>query len=671
MGLEGLNPLRKTAEHLLPGADLLYYFREPVTGARPLTEFEAPGYTGTVVWQPEDGSLTRGFAAGTAYTAVVTLSADTDGGFAFNVPAAPEPGSFSHSRSAGVSHDAGTGATLVITVVFAATGSESGGSPSGASEVLDYNLQRYVPVPVAGEAPVALKQPDLALSVDWKDQDGAGIPGLDRFEEGVQYRAIIHITAQGNWTFVKGYPFAYPPGAVESQEDILASVSETMRVVSVVYQATEAPKTVTDLDLSGHISAPVTGATAMRSPVPGKENQYMGSVAWEVQDPDTEKWETMTGAVFQAERIYRAVVTLYAGPGWVFDPEAGVSYTGQTVSWSDEAGKTKNVLDGLLISFPATEKEPVTDLSLTDKVPQPVNGGTPVTYGSAPQYGGTVAWSPDPSGGLFGANTAYTATVTLTAASGYTLEGVGANGFTYTFSGAGGTITYDPATKTAVIGFPQTTDVPVKPVTDLTLTGKLSAPVNGGTPATYFSTPQYTGSVAWDPALPKGLFGPGTAYTATVTLTAASGYTFAGVGANAFTHGGGTASNGAGSGVVTIGFPATAAMPVTDLDLTPYLPAPVVGEPAVGKLFPEPPQYTGTVTWTRKKGDGAEEAHSGAFKAGTIYKATIALTAASGYTFAKDTRFVYAKETISSANDAGKNITVSIGGLSETSPYPW
>ncbi|MDR1248132.1 MAG: hypothetical protein LBK63_02405, partial [Treponema sp.] len=122
MGLEGLNPLRKTAERLIPGADLLYYFREPVTGARPLAEFEAPGYTGTVVWQPEDGSLTRGFAAGTVYTAVVTLSADTDGGFAFNVPAAPEPGSFSHSRSAdggaGVKHDAGTGATLVITVKF-------------------------------------------------------------------------------------------------------------------------------------------------------------------------------------------------------------------------------------------------------------------------------------------------------------------------------------------------------------------------------------------------------------------------------------------------------------------------------------------------------------------------------------------------------------------------
>jgi hypothetical protein len=415
------------------------------------------------------------------------------------------------------------------------------------------------------------------------DQDGAGIPGLDRFEEGVQYQATIHVTAQGNWTFVKGYPFAYPPGSVESQEDLLASVSETIRVVSVVYKPTQAPKTVTDLDLSDHISAPVTGATAMRSPVPGKENQHTGSVAWQVQTPgaDPAAWETMPGAVFQVEQTYRAVVTLYAGPGWVFDPEAGVSYTGQTVSWSDEARKTKNVLDGLIISFPATENTLVTDLDLTGKVPQPVTGGIPVTSFPAAQYTGTVAWS-----------------ATL-----------------------------------------------------------------GGSPLI-------------------GLFQAGTAYTAQVTLTAAPGYTFAGNAASslssapaansAFKHDKGTVTSefGSDTAMATIAFPETGGAPgaVTDLDLTPYLAAPVTGETPQTAIPGSAPQYTGTVTWT-SSGGGAV---GGQFEAGKVYTATVRLTAKPGCVFAPDTTLVYAGVELKAVSNDDGSITVSIGSLPETAvPYPW
>jgi hypothetical protein len=661
-------------------------------------------------------------------------------------------------------------------------------------------LQRYVPVPAAGQDPVTkLDQPNLTLSVEWRDQDDGPIPGLAAFEQGAQYKAVISLTAKNAWKFVSGYPFAYYPSTSVLSQDDLTKTSDTNRVVYVTYKQTGNPIKVTNLDLTYHIPAPATGATAMWS-VLGDGNQYMGSVQWEVAASaaaETE-WTAMPSGVFLPGMIYRAVAALYPGPGCVFDENAVVSH-------DDAAGpfepvtRTAKVID-VTISFPATIIEPVTDLDLSPYVPAPFTGGTPVTYFSAPQYTGNVAWittgdsSPhsglfkantqyaaevsltaafgyifisDPTAssgsqaalsgaalsqadetvfehdggnvtagsyetavtivfpatdnvtagpvdeldlapyvpapalggipvtyffapqytgavkwtvtsslgahsGLFGANTAYTATVTLTAASGYTLEGLAVNGFTYAFSGAGGTITYNPATKAAVINFPQTTDVAAVPVTDLTLTGKILAPVNGGTPTPYFSASQYTGTVAWNPAAPNGGFGSGTAYTATVTLTAVSGHTFTGVGANAFTHGGGTASNTAGSGVVTILFPATPAMAVTDLDLTPYLSAPVAGYTAAEKLSPEPSQYTGAVTWTKKKGAGAEQAHSGKFEAGTTYKATVTLTAKPGYTFAKDTPFVYAKETIGSANAAGEEITVSIGGPSGTAtPYPW
>ena len=62
-------------------------------------------------------------------------------------------------------------------------------------------------------------------------------------------------------------------------------------------------------------------------------------------------------------------------------------------------------------------------------VTAPVQGAAPVTEITAnEQYTGTVAWNGTPA--AFAYNTAYTATITLTAKSGYTLEGVPADFFT-------------------------------------------------------------------------------------------------------------------------------------------------------------------------------------------------------------------------------------------------
>jgi hypothetical protein len=62
-------------------------------------------------------------------------------------------------------------------------------------------------------------------------------------------------------------------------------------------------------------------------------------------------------------------------------------------------------------------------------VTAPVPGAVPVTSITAnDQYTGTVAWNGTPA--AFAYSTEYTATMTLTAKSGYTLQGVGANFFT-------------------------------------------------------------------------------------------------------------------------------------------------------------------------------------------------------------------------------------------------
>jgi hypothetical protein len=74
---------------------------------------------------------------------------------------------------------------------------------------------------------------------------------------------------------------------------------------------------------------------------------------------------------------------------------------------------------------------------------------------------------------------------------------------------------------------------------------------------TITGTSQYTGTVTWNPS--DSTFAATTVYTATINLTAKSGYTLTGVTANFFTVAGATSvSNSADSGVITAVFPATA-----------------------------------------------------------------------------------------------------------------
>ena len=178
-------------------------------------------------------------------------------------------------------------------------------------------------------------------------------------------------------------------------------------------------------------------------------------------------------------------------------------------------------------------------------------------------YTGAVTWASSGGalGGTFAAATVYTATITLTPTSGYTLTGVSANFFTV----AGAT----PVTNLANAGvitavFPATTTTISAPA----IAG-VTAPVRGATPvSTTTAGTGYTGAVTWTSSgvALVGNFAPETTYTATITLTPTSGYTLTGVGANFFTVAGVAtpAANLANAGVITAVFPATAAYIVGD-----------------------------------------------------------------------------------------------------------
>jgi hypothetical protein len=101
------------------------------------------------------------------------------------------------------------------------------------------------------------------------------------------------------------------------------------------------------------------------------------------------------------------------------------------------------------------------------------------------------------------------------------------------------------------------------PKTATTVTTKaisgVTAPATGATPVTTIAdNGQYSGTITWSPTV-VSKFLTKTTYTATITLTADSGYTFYGVTANFFTVAGSTsATNPVNSGVVTAAFPKTA-----------------------------------------------------------------------------------------------------------------
>lgn len=100
-------------------------------------------------------------------------------------------------------------------------------------------------------------------------------------------------------------------------------------------------------------------------------------------------------------------------------------------------------------------ESPVTEVPITllaiPGVTAPETGATPVTSLSASQYTGTIAWNGSPV--TFAASTVYTATITLSPKTGYTLAGVTANSFTVA-SATSVTNSVDSGVVTAV--FPST-----------------------------------------------------------------------------------------------------------------------------------------------------------------------------------------------------------------------
>jgi hypothetical protein len=441
---------------------------------------------------------------------------------------------------------------------------ETGVNNRDAAIITDYNLQVYVPIPINGVVPVkrVTSLPSVDVTVVWRDKDYNDITdSLSVFKVKEVYRADITLTAKGSYAFDSTRSFMYPANSVGEQPQANTDTA-TRRLTTVIYKATAEASSITDVDLAPYVPEPIRGGTPLLS---FSAPQYTGKVEWYqgLYDPQTASNRTPHSGLFDGLTAYSATVTLAPVAGWRFNEMAADFKYSSTLGSAVVNLKLDDGAATVYINFQPTSNVPVKtvdDFNLNSYIPRPIVDGVPVYFFDGKEYRGTVAWSEPIS--LFRANKVYTATVTLTAFTGWTLPGEDAPEDVFTHTGAE-SIRYNWSSGTVAIKFIDT-DPLAQEVDDLDLTFRIPAPISNGTPELAVDTPYYKGTVKWTAGNTEhnGLFKDSTDYTATVTLKVVSGYTLKD---KVFTH---TSPNttittvpstDGGSALVTITFPTTAA----------------------------------------------------------------------------------------------------------------
>ena len=386
--------------------------------------------------------------------------------------------------------------------------------------------------------------------------------------------------------------------------------------------------TVTALDLSALVTAPVSGQPLFLNGNTITHAQYTGTIEWTYNNG-----RSATGEFFLPNTIYVALVTLTAAEGFTFDGIAADSFFHTNVRVVNAAG------DGTVrIIFPSTGTTAVTvsDFNLSALVTPPTTDASPqITLASA-QYTGTITWlnyDGTPFTGVsFYADRVFQARVSLVARAGYTFNGVPANSFVH--EGMSSIVNNQANHWVVTIVFPATE---IRQVNALNLGFIVNPPARGVPVQNSVIHSQFTGTIDWFYNSSQQFLGthfaPETVYTAIVTLTAVDGFCLNAVPVNGFTHPGATSiSNAQGSGVVTIIFPETldafTDAVVTMTDLTALLPAPVADIVRSSAIIPHF-QISGSVQWELE--NGAVPTGS-TFTGGAAYRAIVTLDAEYGYT---------------------------------------
>ncbi|MDR3013575.1 MAG: hypothetical protein LBU70_10295 [Chitinispirillales bacterium] len=435
-------------------------------------------------------------------------------------------------------------------------------------------------------------------------------------------------------------------------------------------------------------SVPFVGAPVSTEIV--DHDQFTGTVVWTTPSLTDDDF-------FRAATAHTARVDLVAKPGYIFRPRAiaggdttGTTTNSFTITNMGNAEVTYNHVSdangsrnfSITLAFPATHPAGVVS-SRAFTIVSPATGRAPIdTIITTSQFTGTIEWSPAvATGGVFAPETEYTATVTMTPRTpAHTFTGT-AGAFSVTTRDWGTTTDYAPnasgnkaeevtyvnGTNVVTVAFEETVGLEkieadlkddsgddAYDLLGITLPRAGERPVRViepviGTKAGFEDDTLYTGTVTWTPELDaNGRFVSGVAYTAHITLTAGTRFTFEGVSANTFVIDGAVPNavlNPPGTGrnlvvtalfhvsndaQLTMGASGADAINIGVLATAGYAFAPNITS-LVATWFEttvsDDVRYTGTIDWS-------PELVGGRFIAGTDYTATIKLAARPGYTFA-------------------------------------
>ena len=433
----------------------------PVKNEVPQTEIETDEYTATVVWSPE---VTDKFGYDTVYTATITITPKTN----YTVKGIAENG-YTVSGAQTVTNEADS---AMVTVVYSATENknsneftkplaitgwtygETANTPTAVAkygtikytysnmadgtyteevptnagtyyvkatveETADYSglesnaveftiLPKTINSAITLTAPVKNEVPQTEIETDEYTATVVWSPEVeDKFGYDTVYTATITITPKTNYT-VKGIA---ENGYTVSGAQTVTNEADSA-TVTVVYSATE-NKNSNEFTQPLAITGWTYGETAN---TPTAVAKY-GTIKYTYSN--------------MADGTYTEEVPTNAGTYYV---KATVEET------ADYSGLESNAVEFKIL--PKTINTAITQLTA------PVKNEVPQTEIETDEYTATVVWSPEVTD-KFGYDTVYTATITITPKTNYTVKGIAENG--YTVSGAE-TVTNeaDSATVTAV-----------------------------------------------------------------------------------------------------------------------------------------------------------------------------------------------------------------------------
>ena len=374
------------------------------------------------------------------------------------------------------------------------------------------------------------------------------------------------------------------------------------------------PAVISIAEITG-VTVPATGD--FPDTTVDETEEYKATISW-----------SLGATTFKGSEVYTATITI--------TPKAGYTLTGVRANFFTVVGAiATNAADSGVVTAVFPENAPaVISIAEITGVTVPATGATPTaTIADTTEYTATISWTPTDA--TFKGETVYTATITLTPQEGFTLIGVRENFFTV--AGATATNVANSGVVTAV--FPETAPavISIAAITGVTV------PATGATPtATIADTTEYTATISWSPS--DATFKGETVYTATITITPKAGYTLTGVPENFFTLAGATATNAAGSGVVTAVFPETAPAVISIAAIT-GVTVPATGAAPTATIA-DTTEYTATISWSPS---------DATFKGETVYTATITITPRTGYTLTgvPENFFTVAGATATNAADSG------------------